>query len=461
MRRNSHAIAVLLLLLAAARSAAQDGPAERPAINWLNRSEEDWSVLADRSLATDPFDSLKYVPLGLDSKSYLSFGLTARQRIESTSFRLGAISPDAYLLSRIQAHADVRVRSRVQLFVQLADYRAPGARVKTPVDQDRLDVEQAFAGATFGVGPGTLLVRIGRQEVPLDRQRFISNRDGPNVRQPHDAICFVYDTARWRLAGYYTQPVQTIDGNPFDDGSSRRLTFSGVRVERRRLAGGVVSTYVASLRDETAASLASGGSETRNVFDLRYAGSRGTWDWDVEGMGQAGRLGKKVIRAWGFGSTIGRAVPGQPLSPRLAVQFDAASGTGSSNPNRVGTFNPLFPNGSYVTLAGYPGYSNFVHLKPSVRLRPAKSISVLVAIAGLWRATTSDAVYVLPAMPVPGSAGRAGASSGRYVQIRADWRLSPYMTSALEFDRFSHSDGLRALGGRNGHYLSLDLRFGF
>jgi hypothetical protein len=255
--------------------------------------------------------------------------------------------------------------------------------------------------------------------------------------------------------------VQTTDDGWFDDRSSRRTTFRGVRVERRRLAGGVLSMYFASLHDETAASAGSRVGQTRNVFDTRYAGRRGTWDWDVEGMGQAGRLGEKVIRAWGFGSIIGRTFHGQTLSPRLAVQFDAASGSGGSNPNRVGTFNPLFPNGSYVTLAGYPGYSNFVHLKPSVTLRPAKSISVLVAGAGLWRATTSDAVYVLPAMPVPGSASHAGAYSGKYMQVRADWRLGSHVTSALEFDRFSHSDGLRASGARNGHYLSVDLRFGF
>jgi hypothetical protein len=455
------AVTVLLCSFTAARAPAQDSTAERPQINWLNRSEEDWSALADRSLTIGPFDSLKYVPLGVDSDSYLSFGLTTRQRIESSSFRLGIIGEDAYLLSRLQAHADVRLRSRVQLFVQVADYRAPGAGLKTPVDQNRLDVEQAFAGVAFTVGPGTLLVRLGRQEVPLDRQRFISNRDGPNVRQPVDALCVIYDSATWRLAGYYTQPVQTIDGSAFDDSSSRRLTFSGVRVERRRFAGGVVSLYFASLRDASAASVAITGRETRHVFDVRYAGKRGTWDWDVEGMGQGGRLGDKVIRAWGIGSVLGRTFDTDTLSPRLALQGDAASGTTNSHPDRVGTFNPLFPNGSYVTLAGYPGYANFLHVKPSVTLQPTRSTSIVLAGAGLWRATTSDAIYVLPAMPVPGSSGRPGAYSGSYAQVRAEWRLSPHLTSTLELDRFWHGDVLRSSGANDGHYASLDLRFAF
>ena len=35
---------------------------ERPAIK-LNRWQEDWSVLADPRLRTEPFDNLKYIPL--------------------------------------------------------------------------------------------------------------------------------------------------------------------------------------------------------------------------------------------------------------------------------------------------------------------------------------------------------------------------------------------------------------
>jgi hypothetical protein len=37
---------VTLCALAGVRPAAREGTAGRPDINWLNRSEEDWSVLA-------------------------------------------------------------------------------------------------------------------------------------------------------------------------------------------------------------------------------------------------------------------------------------------------------------------------------------------------------------------------------------------------------------------------------
>ena len=55
---------------------------ERPAIK-LNRWQEDWSVLADPRLRTEPLDSLKYIPprTADDPKSYLSLGVTASRAL--------------------------------------------------------------------------------------------------------------------------------------------------------------------------------------------------------------------------------------------------------------------------------------------------------------------------------------------------------------------------------------------
>lgn len=95
----------------------------------------------------------------------------------------------------------------------------------------------------------------------------------------------------------------------------------------------------------------------------------------------------------------------------------------ADNPNgdTLGTFNPLFPSGFYELLAGYPGYANFMHLKSSAMVRPTRELSALFTGGSLWRRTTADAVYLLPAIPVFGTAGRGSAYSGAYAQIRVDW----------------------------------------
>lgn len=79
-------------------------------------------------------------------------------------------------------------------------------------------------------------------------------------------------------------------------------------------------------------------------------------------------------------------------SPRVGIQIDAASGDGNTK-QTFGTFNPLFPNGYYFTLAAYTGYANLNHIKLSLTLTPTSSLKVMIAAAAQWRQTTTDAVY--------------------------------------------------------------------
>src|SRR5882724_9426619 len=94
----------------------------------MYRWREDWSVLADPQLRTEPLDSLKYIPLPFDDpKSYVSLGLTLRERFElndTPAFGIAGNKADHYLLQRLQWHVDVRPNAQWQMFVQFEDVRA-------------------------------------------------------------------------------------------------------------------------------------------------------------------------------------------------------------------------------------------------------------------------------------------------------------------------------------------------
>jgi hypothetical protein len=429
----------------------------------FNRWQENWSVLANPDVPAEPLDFLKYIPLSsVDPQTYLSLGTNLRERLESNDavgFGTSGNGAQTYLISRLEAYSDLRVADRIQIFTQLQSDFAPGKEVLTPVDQDRLSLEQAFIAVVESVGDGILKVRVGRQQFGFDLQRFVSARDGPNVRQSYDAAWADYEIGRWRLISFYSHPVQNRDVHPFDDYSSGHLTYGGLRAERKLTNFMSLATYYSRFTQDQVRFPSASGNERREIVDLRLSGALHGFDWDIEGMNQTGRLDGQGIRAWAYGSLGGYTFTELPWTPRVGLQIDAASGDKDANDHELNTFNPLFPNGYYVTLAGYTGYVNFVHLKPSLTVHPCESVRVMMAAGAQWRETTADAVYTQPDIPIANTAGHAGRYTGTYAQIRTDWTLSPHTAVALELVHFAVGDVLRAAGGHDSNYAGAEVRY--
>jgi hypothetical protein len=442
-------------------------PVARPAINF-NRWNEDWHALASPCVPAAPLDALKYWPLSADGLTYLSLGGNLRERYEINNTPLfgssAATHADSYLIQRAELHADLRV-GPLQFFTQLEDARAFGKNSLGPPDSDKLDVEQAFATLVESSGAETWKARIGRQQMAWDLQRFVAARDGPNVRQSFDALWGDWEHGPWRLIGYASRPVQNRDAGHFDDSSSRHQRFNGVRLEYQGVGPGDVSGYYSRYQRDGARFIDAVGDEQRDVYDLRYSGKiadadkGGATDFDVEGMLQRGHVGSAQVTAWAIGSIAGYTWNRPAWHPRIGLQFDAASGDRHPGDGHLDTFNPLFPNGYYFALAGYTGYANLVHLKPSLSFKPVPALNVMLALAGQWRATTADAIYVQGNGSVPGSAGHGQRWTGAYAQLRTDWLINRNLTAAVEAVHFQVGEGLRQLGGRNGDYLGLELKF--
>ena len=143
------------------------------------------------------------------------------------------------------------------------------------------------------------------------------------------------------------------------------------------------------------------------------------------------------------------------------MQIDGASGDRHPGDGRVETFNPLFPNGYYFTLAGYAGYSNLIHVKPSITFKVSPKVTLLTALGFQWRETGADAIYGQGMAVVPGTAGKGTRWTGMYAQVRADWLVSSNVALALEAVHFEVGDSIRALGARNADYVGIEAKFGW
>jgi hypothetical protein len=448
-----------MLSLASIRASA-DTP-DRPAIAF-NRWAEDWSVLANPNVPREPLDELKYIPLSnYDAHTYLSFGANIRERFEvnDTNFGTGGNQQDSYLLSRIEAHLDVRIHGQVQIFFQLQSDTSPGKQRPSPVDQDRLGIEQGFVAVSESLGDGVIAIRIGRQENGFDLQRFLSVRDGPNVRQSYDGVSVAYTSGPWRLITLYTHPVENRNSSMFDDYSSPHLSLDLVRIERQVTSSSSLSAYVGQFRQDDAQFPSAGGNERRDLVDVRFTGVSGRVDWDAEAMSQYGRIGAQAIRAWATGVVIGRTFGSTSFRPRISLQFDAASGDKSPTDHQLNTFNPLFPSGYYFTTAGYTTYANLVHVKTDISVNPLTNVKLSAGVGVEWRETIADTIYTLPDVPVPDSAGRGSRYVGTYGQFRVDCGLTPHIALALEAVHFSAGATVVSVGGHDTNYFGAEVRY--
>lgn len=436
---------------------------ERPAIKFF-RWQEDWSVLANPCVPREPGDALKYMPLSsTDPRKYVSLGATLRERFVDSDpvlFGVAGGHRQAYLLQRLGVHADMHLTDATRVFVQVGSALAPGLSNPSSAAANRLDLWLAFLDTHANVGGGVFKFRIGRQEMAFDLQRFVAVRDGANVRQAFDAVWGDYEHGPWRITGFVSQPVQYHNASDFDDFSNPRLTFDGIRAQRKSAIGKLSVSYSVYRRDD-AHFLAASGTEERRNLDIHDVGHAAGFDWDIEGMRQSGSVGRKTVDAWAFGALAGYTFTSARWQPRIGLQVDAASGNKNPDGNHMGTFNPLFPNGYYLTLSGYTGYTNFIHFKPSLTLAPTKGVKLVAALGMLWRETTHDAIYTMPDIPVPGTAGQPGRRSSTYGQLMLNWTATRSLSFAAEFDRYVVASALRRAGGHDSNYLGVEVNWGW
>ncbi|HSX61511.1 MAG TPA: alginate export family protein [Tahibacter sp.] len=387
----------------------------------------------------------------------IELGANARFRFEAADGAgYGTRGPrDEALLQRLRVDAQWH-GTQWQARVELEDVRAHGKRVAAPTDENPLDL-RTFLVEREGDGWN---LRLGRQELDVAPQRFLGVRDGPNLRQAFDGIALRRDQDGWIWQALASLPVDYASRRPFDDRAARDQRFDLVSV-RRAARHGTWSAFYARLATDEERHTDAVGRAVRHSLDLRWDGDALPWDWDFEAVLQRGHVGAAEISAWAVGLR-GGYTQRTARSPRWGLQLDTASGDRCAGDGGVSTFHPLFANGSYsFTLAGHTGYSNLVQVKPSLTLSLRPDLRGSVALAGLWRRTTHDAVYLQPDVPLRGTAGRGGRYTATYAQMRLDGRLRPNVEWAAEIVRYDAGRAVHAAGGRDSRYAALELALGW
>jgi hypothetical protein len=421
MRSN---LLVLSLLLGSGTALA----GERPAPQEL-RFDEDWSVLAaPESLASrDLFDPVKWIALGDDAA--LSLGGQVRVRFEAWhGFNFGAPADDddALFLTRLRAHADLRLGERFRAFVEVksAFTTEPGAfGGARATDSDTFDLQNGFLEWEQPLaGDGRLRLRAGRQELRLGKQRLVSPLDWANARRTFDGATLEWSRGANEISVFAVAPVRV---RPYERNDHvTDLGFWGVHVRRELSAAARVDAYYYGLAREAGL-----GEERRHTLGARASTPLAGTRFDVEGEAayQFGRVGDADLSAGMVAAQLGYWVQEWRISPRFFAGLDWASGAEHAGGGDA-LFDPLFPLGhAYLGIADLVGRQNVIAASAGVTLRPLPALSAELVVHHFRRAGRADGLFSAGGALLRAGDPSASRAVGEEIDVTLAYRFDAHL----------------------------------
>ena len=371
--------------------------AQRPDYKNL-RFDELWKR-TDRTSHWD--DKIKAIPLA--PGVFLTIGGQARWREEfAHAFNLSATS-DTYGQSRLLLNADLQFgdikRAHGRMFVELRDAQSynrelPGGT--RPGDADRGDIQNVFVDAAFGKS----LVRVGRQEIVMGRERLIGVPDWTNTRRGFQGVRAILVRGAFALDAFDARPVVVRLRLPnLGDTTTRVRAFTlGSAVGAKPAIHALPATWQAYWYEQ----VVSTSTLTRRLT----SGARAVWtfssasnvapalSFETEAAVQRGAAGARALHAW-FWTTEWQAQWRRSHgTPTLALGVEAASGNRNPSDARLETFHTLYAaahaHGGYADVFGR-GNAREVHIISS--WDATKKVALRAAWHRYSRLQLADGVY--------------------------------------------------------------------
>ena len=441
-------------------------PNSKPPPYTILRYTERYSYLADPAKRTDHFDEFKYIQLEPDNpESYLSLGGEVRERYEqyhNQAFGIKGPESDHYRLQRITLHADVHANERFRLFVQGISSLQFGGEQKLDVNQNPLDLQQAFVDYTFGdptPNGDRQTIRAGRFSMTYGSGRLIATRAGPNTQLKFDGLQFIHSKdGNKKLYGFLARPVK--EDRYDSDRANQAQTFSGLYYSSPlgETSSASVDAYYLNYRNEEAAYVGAKGIEDRHTLGFRLFGKTGQWDYDWEAVAQLGEVGDKDIRAWTLATDTGYTLKDVAWHPRVGIKADIASGDRNKKDGKLETFNPLFFKANYFNDAAFFRPANLADIHASLQMQPREDITITFGSDFIWKHTKQDAIYA-----TTGSVLLPATDASKYVgtalEAAAQWKINRHMVATASYVHMYTGTQVDKAGGGDIDYLATWISF--
>ncbi len=429
----------------------------------------DWSYLAQpaaaRSSEPDWTDRFHYIPLG--SNNFLSITGQVRERGEYQDYpAFGAQPPyNGYFLQRYLVSSDLHLTQHFRTFVQLDSGLINGrdGGPRPGIDEDKLDFNQGFVDITpLKSSDHSFTVRAGRQLISLGSTRLIATGAGLNVEQPFEGLRLLLRMRNWTADGLAVRPTEVKTGI-FDNEPNPAEELWGLSLSRvlPPLHTNVNIYYLGY--DHKSVRYAQGtGREQRETIGTRVFSHTPTWDYDFEYTAQFGRFNTGNISAWGTGYHLGYTFNHARLAPHPELDGGVLSGDHNPHDNTLSTFNPLFPNGNFLSQSILLGPFNLIIVRPTFKIALTRKAGANTNVELLWRQATEDGVYNIVGILTHGPGNSTGRFIGTQIQQEIDYAFSRHLSGSLAYEHFFTGEFLKqSPPGHSLNFISPQLTYNF
>ncbi|MEO1263672.1 MAG: alginate export family protein [Bacteroidota bacterium] len=423
---------------------SQDNLSERPAFK-LFRAEENYDFLKNKENSPykeDYLDAIKLIGLNPSKNINLSFGGEIRLRAEDFTNRNWADEDETFYSQRIAFHSNLNVTKYIRFFGELY-HGLVSLEQEEFAQSDQLDWHQGFMEIKMPIEKKRLSVRFGRQEMSFGATRLIGIREGPNIRRSFDLGRAIFQTPHSKTElfyGYEVRPQFEIFDNNFslfnDNAQNPKLWGVYSQFALKNDFGKMEVYFLGFESPQSFFNDATGGDKRHTIGSRRFGKLGNELQYNTEVMIQFGKNGGKNVIGWAFETDWHYKFNHKNWQPDLGLKLDVISGDKTYGDNKIQTFNPMFTNPGYFSLAGIIAPVNLIEFHPSITIRPIEQLQVYLEWASFFRYSKNDGVYAPPRFLMREGQHSNERFIGSQFGCKVAYEIDPHFSFDFDFSYF-------------------------
>ncbi|MDB6124684.1 MAG: hypothetical protein JWQ71_3677 [Pedosphaera sp.] len=451
----------------------------------------DW--LRDQSTVLQPWDLGGQLRARLEHKEYFA---TPSQPGAVDFRKTGGNADNTYLLLREKIHLGY-FQDWFGAYVEARDSSSTGDERNPNLESDTFDLHQAFL-RLCNPSKFPLVAKVGRQELIYGDERLIGPSDWNNIGRVFDAAKLRYEIPGFWVDAFVSRVVIPDDNN--FNVSNEYDTFSGIYGSTSVLIPKQETQlyFLARNTENGSPNLQTGAlvplPSPRDIYTVGFRMKSlpkqlHGWDYTAEAAFQFGRFGT-------VSGTAPKAIVGKSLhqeayaihldggytwehafgTPRLAVEYNYASGDSNPKDGTHSTFDTLFPSThKFSGIMDLFSWQNMQDVGLFASIKPLPKLTLITSYRAFWLADTADAFYQGNGTPRTGGTtgghnGYAlnpnyGSYVGSEVDLLANYAIMPYASAEAAFGHFFGGDYVRQslskFGSADANYIYLQTNLKF